>query len=70
MTQDALASVEEAILAEVTREATENGIAPTARVIKAVSKTQSPAVVRAAYWQLISEMRICRSANGQLTVRS
>ncbi len=35
-------------------------------VIRAVSAKRPPSVVREAYWQLISENRITRAANGRL----
>jgi hypothetical protein len=61
---DQLQTTEDAILATVSQE---GGDASAADVIRSVSATQPPAVVREAYWQLISENRLIRSADGRLS---
>jgi hypothetical protein len=51
------------ILSEVSAEGSD---ATVARVIRAVSAKRPPSVVREAYWQLISDNRLTRAANGHL----
>jgi hypothetical protein len=60
---DLLAQTEQAILDAVSSMGDE---AAAAQVIHKVSSSQPPAVVREAYWQLISENRLTRSPNGRL----
>lgn len=61
---DLLAQTEQAILEAV---ANAGGAVKAAQVIRKVSGVQPPAVVREAYWQLISENRLTRSADGKLS---
>ncbi|WP_141682077.1 hypothetical protein [Mycobacterium malmoense] len=58
-----LAQTEQAILDVVASMGDE---ASAAQVIHKVSGQQPPAIVREAYWQLISDNRLTRSANGLL----
>jgi hypothetical protein len=61
---DQLQTTEDAILATVSQKGSD---ASAADVIRSVSLTQPPAAVREAYWQLISENRLIRSADGKLS---
>ena len=61
---DLLAQTEKAILDAVSEMG--DGAA-AAKVIRTVSGSQPPAVVREAYWQLISDNRLTRSADGRLS---
>lgn len=56
------------ILQEVTTAQSSGAGAPAARIIKSVSAKLPPVLVREAYWQLISENRMTRSAQGLLSV--
>jgi hypothetical protein len=58
-----LEAAEQAILDAV---AVQGHEATTTNVIRAASTENPPAVVREAYWLLISENRIVRTANGHL----
>jgi hypothetical protein len=60
---DLLQDTEREILETVSAKGTD---ATAAEVIRAVSMNRPPAVVREAYWQLISENRLARAANGHL----